>query len=257
MLPGFRFLLAATVLAISMLIFGLGAAALLRAAHEEFASIPSRRALPEVMFTQQSDDRATLAILRVESSADEQIPGLPATDNVQSAAQVEQSAIAAAASEPETHATDPDKIAALTGVATPAENSPPESAKPETSTPEHPIQAETPAQSDTPSSAADSSAAETKIAAIADTPVVPNPIAMAAPDQAAAAVEDSTKIAETRIATLGGPPVSIETQTSSKLVTAVARKSAPARRVAKRRKIAPRARLALPAPQRPANPFGG
>jgi hypothetical protein len=252
MLPGFRFLLAATVLSISMLIFGLGAAALLRAAHEEFASIPSRRALPEVMFTQQSEDRATLAILRVEPSADEQIPGLPATDNVQSAAPVEQSAITSAASEPETHATDPDKIAALTGVASPAENSPPEIAKPETSMPEHPIQTETPAQSDAPSSTT-----ETKIAAIADTPVAPNPIAMTAPDQAAAAVEDSAKIAETKIATLGGPPVSIETPTPSKLVTAVVRKSAPARRVAKRRKIAPRARLALPAPQRPANPFGG
>jgi hypothetical protein len=39
MLPGFRFLFAARVLAMPMLIFGLGAAALLRAAHEEFASI--------------------------------------------------------------------------------------------------------------------------------------------------------------------------------------------------------------------------
>ena len=47
MLPGFRFLFAAIVLSMSVLIFGLGAAALLRAAHEEFASIPSRRALPE------------------------------------------------------------------------------------------------------------------------------------------------------------------------------------------------------------------
>ena len=139
MLPGFRFLFAATVLTISMLIFGLGAAALLRAAHEEFASIPSRRALPEVMFTQQSDDRPTLAMLRVEPSADEQIPGLPATDNVQSAAPVEQSAITSAASEPETPATEPDKIAALTDVASPAENSPPESAKPEASTPNIPF----------------------------------------------------------------------------------------------------------------------
>jgi hypothetical protein len=247
MLPGFRFLFAATVLSISMLIFGLGAAALLRAAHEQFASIPSRRSLPEVMFTQQSDDRPTLAMLRVEPSADEQTPGLPATDNVQSAAPAEQSAITSSASEPETHATDPDNIDALTGVASPAENSPPsDMPKPEASTSQIPVQADAP----TP-------AAETKIAAIADTPIPPNPIAMTAPDQATAALEDSTKIAETKIATLGGPPVSIETQTPSKLVTAVVRKSAPARRVAKRSKIAPRARLALPAPQRPANPFGG
>jgi hypothetical protein len=38
LLPGFRFLFAAIVLAMSMLIVGLGAAALLPA-HEEFASI--------------------------------------------------------------------------------------------------------------------------------------------------------------------------------------------------------------------------
>ena len=43
MLPGFRFLFAAIVLSVSVLIFGLGAAALLRATHEEFASIPARR----------------------------------------------------------------------------------------------------------------------------------------------------------------------------------------------------------------------
>ena len=44
MLPGFRFLFAAIILSMSVLVFGLGAAALLRAAHEQFASIPSRRA---------------------------------------------------------------------------------------------------------------------------------------------------------------------------------------------------------------------
>src|SRR3954466_13379238 len=67
MLPGFRFLLAAIVLSVSTLIFGLGAAALLRAAHEEFAGIPSRRPLPEPVFAQRSEPPApTLALLRVE-----------------------------------------------------------------------------------------------------------------------------------------------------------------------------------------------
>ncbi len=42
MLPGFRFLSVAIVLGVSMLIFGLGAAALLRATHEEFASSASQ-----------------------------------------------------------------------------------------------------------------------------------------------------------------------------------------------------------------------
>jgi hypothetical protein len=44
---------------------------------------------------------------------------------------------------------------------------------------------------------------------------------------------------------------------SKKMAPAVVRKSAQPKRVTKRRKIAPRARLARPAPQRPANPFGG
>ena len=70
MLPGFRFLLAAIVLSISILIFGLGAAALLRAAHEEFASIPTRRVTPEPVFAQQAEPPApTLALLRVEPAA--------------------------------------------------------------------------------------------------------------------------------------------------------------------------------------------
>ena len=67
MLPGFRFLFTAIVLSMSVLIFGLGAAALLRAAHEEFANLPSRRATPEPMFARLSDDPPpTLALLRVD-----------------------------------------------------------------------------------------------------------------------------------------------------------------------------------------------
>src|SRR3954469_2519440 len=75
MLPGFRFLFAAIVLSISILIFGLGAAALLRAAHEEFAGIPSRRTLPEPVFAQRSETPApTLALLRVEPAVVEKAP---------------------------------------------------------------------------------------------------------------------------------------------------------------------------------------
>ena len=67
MLPGFRFLFAAIVLSMSILIFGLGAAALLRAAHEEFANLPSRRATPEPMFARRYDDPPpTLALLRID-----------------------------------------------------------------------------------------------------------------------------------------------------------------------------------------------
>jgi len=67
MLPGFRFLFAAIVLCFSILVFGLGAAALLRAAHEEFASKPSWRGTPETMFAQQGEpSRPVLALLQVE-----------------------------------------------------------------------------------------------------------------------------------------------------------------------------------------------
>src|SRR5262249_60609711 len=67
MLPGFRFLFAATMLSMSLLIFALGAAALLRSAHEEFASNPTWRATPEVTFAQAGDTTGSvLASLRVE-----------------------------------------------------------------------------------------------------------------------------------------------------------------------------------------------
>lgn len=68
MLPGFRFLFATVVLAISVLVFGLGAAALLRAAHEEFVSLPSWRLAQQPVLTPQFEmSGATLAMLRVEA----------------------------------------------------------------------------------------------------------------------------------------------------------------------------------------------
>src|ERR1700736_3110502 len=74
MLPGFGFLFGAIVLCFSIMVFGLGAAALFRAAHEEFASRPSWRATPGTMlaqqnepFAQRSDSSTTvLALLEVE-----------------------------------------------------------------------------------------------------------------------------------------------------------------------------------------------
>jgi hypothetical protein len=249
MLPGFRFLFAAIMLSMAMLIFGLGAAALLRAAHEEFASIPSRRGPPETIFAPQSDAKPTLAIVRVEPlGADQKAAKLATSDNAQ-----DQAAIVATSAEPEP-ATGPDEIAALTDVATPAENSSQsETPKPEVATPEIPVPAEVSAETDAPSPPV-----ETEVAAIAGTtPTEPNQAAANAPDPATAPVEDSTRIAETKIATLGGPPVTIETPTPSKLAPAVVKKSAQTKRAVKRRRIAQRARVARPAPQRPANPFGG
>lgn len=66
MLPGFRILIATFVLSASVLIFGLGAAALLRSAHEEFVGIPAWRAAQQPMAPAFDTSRPTLALLRVD-----------------------------------------------------------------------------------------------------------------------------------------------------------------------------------------------
>ena len=67
MLPGFRFLFTAIVLSMSILVFGLGAPALLRAAHEEFANLSSRRVTPEPRSARLDDGPPpTLALLRLD-----------------------------------------------------------------------------------------------------------------------------------------------------------------------------------------------
>jgi hypothetical protein len=81
MLPGFRFLLAAILLSTSVLVFGLGAASLLRASHEQYVSNPSWRNGPqEQMFTQASEPaQPVLAALRIEPvapAADEATPAM-------------------------------------------------------------------------------------------------------------------------------------------------------------------------------------
>jgi hypothetical protein len=241
MLPGFRFLCAAIVLSTSLLIFGLGAAALLRAAHEEFASIPSRRAPPEVMFVQREDAGPTLVMLRAEPPVvDEKTVEPPIADHEQ-----DQAAIIPGPTEVEKPVAEPDKAAAM-DTARPIENAQPSDAPTsEAAAPETPIQAETQAEADAP-------AAETKVAAIAEmTPAASNESAATVPDQVP--IDESTRIAETRIATLGGPPVTIGTQTPSKIAPAV-KKHAKARRIVKRRRIAP-ARVTQQAPQVPADPF--
>src|SRR5258708_29279376 len=127
MLPGFRFLFAAIVLSMSILIFGLGAAALLRAAHEQFVSNPSWHATPETMFAQQSDaSRPVLAMMHVEPAA----PDRPkAPDDVAAApAPAEQATSVPPPAEPapivparaEPPPAEPEKVAAATPEQTPA-----------------------------------------------------------------------------------------------------------------------------------------
>lgn len=228
MLPRFRFLFAATVLAVSMLIFGMGAAALLRAAHEEFASIPSRRPPPETMFAQRSDAEPVLAMLRAEpSAADGEAVDPPTIDPAQ-----DEAALVSAPAESETPAAEPDKIAALTDTAPQVEDwPPPEAPMTETTGPEMPV--------------------GTATAEI--TPAAPDHDAAPATDSASAPIEDSGGISETRIAALGGPPVAIEARTPSKRAAAVVKKPARAKPVVKPRRIIRHARVERPAPQRPAS----
>jgi hypothetical protein len=99
MLPSFRFLFAGILFSMSILVFGLGAAALLRTAHEEFANNPFWHAAPETTFAQQSEaTRPVLALLRVDPVRAEQ----EAPDDVPSvAAPGEPAAIASVPAEPE------------------------------------------------------------------------------------------------------------------------------------------------------------
>lgn len=68
MLPGFRFLFAAILLSTSILVFGLGAAALLRASHEQYVSSPSWRNGPQEKVFAQAPEPAqpVLAVLQAE-----------------------------------------------------------------------------------------------------------------------------------------------------------------------------------------------
>lgn len=82
MLPGFRFLLAAILLSASILVFGLGAASLLRASHEQYVSNPSWRNGPQEQVFAQTPEPAqpVLAALRVEPvapAANEPTPAVP------------------------------------------------------------------------------------------------------------------------------------------------------------------------------------
>jgi hypothetical protein len=270
MLPGFRFLFAAIVLSLSILVFGLGAAALLRAAHEEFASTPTWRAAPEMVFAQPVETtRPVLALLRVDTPAVKKTTDKAPSD-----------ATPAATTAP----SEPERIAALK----PEDSSSPETAKPEATVAESPAQGEAAAAPAEPSAvvaetksaeaksaetkSADAKSAETKntetqIAMSEDTasPAI-QPAAPMTSEPAAAPASPQATTAATKIATLGGPAVTIETPRPAKAASAkmdsvktgsnIIKKRQHARRAVKRRRLAARARLAAELPQQPANPFG-
>jgi hypothetical protein len=107
------------------------------------------------------------------------------------------------------------------------------------------------------------SADETKSATIAtgEVTLAENQAVPAQSEQMSEPVSSAADIAATKIATLGGPPVSIETPPPAKVSDAkpdesAIRKHQEARRAAQHRRIAARARVATQAPLQPAYPFG-
>jgi hypothetical protein len=248
MLPGFRFLFAAVVLSLSILVFGLGAAALLRAAHEQFASLPSRRAPAEPVFTRQNDaPLPTLALLRFDPPAVEKTP-----DNVPAAAAPE--TVTPAAQAPDAALVEPEKLAAL-----------PEEPMSTDATPAAPA---TETAAPTPAAAVESAQPlavqeEVRVAAIAE---APQPSTAAVPGPASDTPTPGANVAATKIATLGGPAVIIDEKAAANAADAKQDRSAVRKRAAqrareRRRIAARRARLAarqaaLAAQQLQANPFG-
>jgi len=234
MLPGFRFLFVAVVLSLSILVFGLGAAALLRSAHEEFVNLPGRRPAPETVFAQRFEDTtATLAMLRVDTPVPAPANPAPATAAETPVSVPEQPAGPAVTA-------DTDRL----GAPLPAISSEP---KPEARKPEALDKAaEAPAQAEPPAPAEAAAApvaeqkpeaptTETRVASMqppppaADQLPTPEP-SMAAPPGAAAA----------RIATLGGPEVVIESRAAGPGKSATPAKRVQKHRVKRRRIVRPR-----------------
>ena len=251
MLPGFRFLFTAIVLSMSVLIFGLGAAALLRAAHEEFANLPSRRATPEPMFARLNDDQPpTLALLRIDPPLAEK----PAENVPETTVDVP----APAGQTPDDRPAEPEKLAALTpAVPVQVEAAKPEEPAKETSagTPAAPA----PAVAGAEAPVAD---AEVKIAAIAATPEpAAATLPATSPEPAADIPPFEGSIATTLIATLGGPAVIIEEKVANARPDRSVLRQRAAQRARERRRIlaARRARLAreavLTLQQQQPNPF--
>ena len=270
MLPGFRFLFAAIVLSMSVLVFGLGAATLLRTAHEEFASLPSRRAPPEQVFAKQNDTPVpTLALLRLDPPVAEKVPDdVPAVAVTEAVAPPEQTTLPEQTTD--VAPGEPEQLAAL---------------KSEDPLPAEPVQQNTPitepataasptdtatAAPATPAAATASaesealvSADEVVVAAISETPPLPAVIASTAVEPTVEAPSLEPGIAPTKIATLGGPAVTIEETGSAKTTNAKPDQDAirkRAQRARERRRMARRERLAREATAaaaaiRLANPF--
>ncbi len=272
MLPGFRFLFAAILLSMSILVFGLGAAALLRAAHEEFAGNPAWHKTPENTFVQQNEaTRPFLAMLRLDTQPVERtviekpVVEKPSVDVPAAAApaepagQVTPEANTIAVSEPAEFA----KTAALR-----QDSPPPTLARSEMPIAERPAPLDNPQQSEATPAPADApgSLDETKTAALKETLAPANETAPAG-ETAVAASEPAIPAAlpdADATATPASLPFTIDVLPRARPAIAnsdrsMIKRRLQARRAAKRRRIAAeRARLAQQAllqQQQLPNPF--
>ena len=160
MLPGFRFLLAAILLSASILVFGLGAASLLRASHEQYVSNPSWRNGPQEQMFAQSPEPAqpVLAALRVEPVAPVANEATPAMQDQVLSNQVPSIGLPAVETAPEQMAavtleakvdSEPQPEPQVVAVAPPAETAPPAIDAPAPDAANIQIQAAAPAPADT------------------------------------------------------------------------------------------------------------
>jgi hypothetical protein len=242
MLPGFRFLFAAILLSISILVFGVGAAALLRATHEQFVANPSWRYGPQEQTFAQAPEPAppVLAALRVEpvatdpaSSLRDRIPtiAMPANDAMlrpEASAQLDTPA--ADASPTEAPAAEPVEMAAILAADSPAPAAVPLSGETTVAMPEE------------------------KTAAIdvaATAPNEPQPPAESAPAQAPSAADTGA----TRVAALDDPTATADTAAKTK--EAMIGPELPAKRRAhrKRNRVARRPLPPPPVQQQAFYPF--
>jgi hypothetical protein len=246
MLPGLRFLFVAIILSLSMLIFGLGTAALLRSAHEEFSSLPSRRAQPETVFAQHPAEPATLALLRVDTSvADPDGAKASAGSDTRGMAAPLAQPSPGASAESNKPAALPERIAVLTEAVPPDQAARTDEALARTATA---TDTRAPSETEKP----ESKKPEPEITAAAN----PDPVTLtmpeatvAAPVPAAAPMDDGAKAAALKIATLGGPEVVIEPHAAAMRPAAASDRRAHARHRVKRRKLV---RPHVVAPPRPA-----
>lgn len=230
MLPGIRFLLAAILLSMSILTFGLGAAALLRAAHEEVASVPTRRVMPEPLFAQAPEPTLpTLALLRVEPAISEKAPGPAAEAMPVPKEEMEKSAALKLEDVPSADAPKPD-VAAGPGAEAKPDATAGEAAGPA---------AEQPSLPGTKLAALDAALSSS----VETAPVPIEPIALPA-------ITDDADSRATTIAAFGSPALAIEKpaeagKASEKPDDAETKKRKRAERARERRRLAARrARLA-------------